>query len=297
MRMRFKPYAGPELAACPFHMNDATQYRGRWRETFARPAQPLHLELGCGKGGFLAELASRHPEVNYIGVDITDKVLVLAKRNIERVYAQKGMSIDNVKTLAHDIERIPTLLSAADRVERIYINFCNPWNKKANHKKHRLTHTRQLMLYRPFLAENAELWFKCDDEDLFCDTLRYLPEAGFAVIWQTRDLHADEPAWNIRTEHERMFTEMGIPTKALIARITALQNAPAGASGLTAAGAQADPAAADVQKTGMAAADAKTDAAAAGAKTDAAAAGAKTDASAAAPDEVRAVFSDGARGF
>lgn len=228
--MRFKPYAGPELAACPFHMNEATQYRGRWRDTFARPAQPLHLELGCGKGGFLAELASRHPEINYIGVDITDKVLILAKRNIERIYAQKGMPIDNVKTLAHDIERISSLLSEADRVERIYINFCNPWNKKANHKKHRLTHTRQLMLYRPFLAENAELWFKCDDEDLFRDTLRYLPEAGFLVEWQTRDLHADEPAWNIRTEHERMFTEMGIPTKALIARITALPDAAAQAA-------------------------------------------------------------------
>ena len=78
MRMRFKPYAGPELAACPFHMNDATRYKGRWRETFARPGQPLHLELGCGKGGFLARLASRNPDVNYIGVDITDKVLILA---------------------------------------------------------------------------------------------------------------------------------------------------------------------------------------------------------------------------
>ena len=106
MRMRFKPYAGPELAACPFHMNDATRYKGRWRETFARPGQPLHLELGCGKGGFLARLASRNPDVNYIGVDITDKVLILAKRNIERIYAEQGLPIDNVKTLAHDIERI-----------------------------------------------------------------------------------------------------------------------------------------------------------------------------------------------
>ena len=177
MRMRFKPYAGPELAACPFHMNDATRYKGRWRETFARPGQPLHLELGCGKGGFLARLASRNPDVNYIGVDITDKVLILAKRNIERIYAEQGLPIDNVKTLAHDIERIPTLLDKADRVERIYINFCNPWNKKANHKKHRLTHTRQLLLYRPFLADGAEIWFKCDDDDLFKDTLRYMAEA------------------------------------------------------------------------------------------------------------------------
>ena len=227
MRMRFKPYAGPELAACPFHMNDATRYKGRWRETFARPGQPLHLELGCGKGGFLARLASRNPDVKYIGVDITDKVLILAKRNIARIYAEQGLPIDNVKTLAHDIERIPTLLDKADRVERIYINFCNPWNKKANHKKHRLTHTRQLLLYRPFLADGAEIWFKCDDDDLFKDTLRYMAEAGFEVTWQTRDLLADEPSWNIRTEHEQMFTEMGIPTKALIARKTSLpENAP-----------------------------------------------------------------------
>ena len=199
MRMRFKPYAGPELAACPFHMNDATRYKGRWRETFARPGQPLHLELGCGKGGFLARLASRNPDVNYIGVDITDKVLILAKRNIERIYAEQGLPIDNVKTLAHDIERIPTLLDKADRVERIYIN-----------------------------ADGAEIWFKCDDDDLFKDTLRYMAKAGFEVTWQTRDLHADEPSWNIRTEHEQMFTEMGIPTKALIARKTSLpENAPA----------------------------------------------------------------------
>ena len=168
------------------------------------------------------------PQSNYIGVDITDKVLILAKRNIERIYAEQGLPIDNVKTLAHDIERIPTLLDKADRVERIYINFCNPWNKKANHKKHRLTHTRQLLLYRPFLADGAEIWFKCDDDDLFKDTLRYMAEAGFEVTWQTRDLHADEPSWNIRTEHEQMFTEMGIPTKALIARKTSLpENAPA----------------------------------------------------------------------
>lgn len=139
MRMRFKPYAGPELAACPFHMNDATRYKGRWRETFARPRAAASLGAGLRQGRISRPLASRNPDVNYIGVDITDKVLILAKRNIERIYAEQGLPIDNVKTLAHDIERIPTLLDKADRVERIYINFCNPWNKKANHKKHRLT--------------------------------------------------------------------------------------------------------------------------------------------------------------
>ena len=107
-------------------------------------------------------------------------------------------------------------------MERIYINFCNPWNKKSGHKKHRLTHPRQLVQYRDFLSENGEICFKCDDDDLFEDTLQYLPEAGFEITWMTRDLHAEEPAWNIRTEHEAMFTEMGIPTKALMARKAAI---------------------------------------------------------------------------
>ena len=222
MRMRFKPYAGPELAACAYHINEPMAQKGKWREVFQNPGLPIHMELGCGKGGFLSQLALRHPERNYIGVDITDKVLILAKRNIERRYAAEGKTPDNVVILSHDIERIRCMLAAPDQVERIYINFCNPWNKKSGHKKHRLTHPRQLVQYRDFLSENGEICFKCDDDDLFEDTLQYLPEAGFEITWMTRDLHADEPAWNIRTEHEAMFTEMGIPTKALMARKAAI---------------------------------------------------------------------------
>ena len=79
MRMRFKPYAGPELAACPFCVDEPMQNKGKWNGLFARPAQPLMLELGCGKGKFLAQMAAAHPENNYIGIDITAKVLILIK--------------------------------------------------------------------------------------------------------------------------------------------------------------------------------------------------------------------------
>ena len=131
---------------------------------------------------------------------------------------QAGREVDNVRILTHDIERICSMMGGGDRVSRIYINFCNPWNRKKGHKKHRLTHARQLEQYRDFLVDGGEGWFKCDDEDLFEDSVGYFEEMGFAVTWLTRDLHADEPAWNIRTEHEAMFTEMGIPIKALIAK-------------------------------------------------------------------------------
>ena len=217
MRMRFKPYARPELNACPFSVDNPLDNKGKWHQTFARPQQPVHLELGCGKGGFLSQLAVAHPDINYLGIDITDKVLILAKRNIDRQYQQANRQPDNVQIMSLDIERILNAFNEQDQVQRIYINFCNPWNKKLAHKKHRLTHTRQLALYRTILAPEGEIYFKTDDDALFKDSLTYFKEAGFEIIWHTFDLHQQEPEWNIRTEHEQMFTQQGIPTKALIA--------------------------------------------------------------------------------
>ena len=91
MRMRFKPYARPELLACDFHVHEPLTHGGHWHELYARPDQPWHLELGCGKGGFLAQIAPAHPDINYLGIDITDKVLILAKRKVEAAYAARGI--------------------------------------------------------------------------------------------------------------------------------------------------------------------------------------------------------------
>lgn len=218
MRMRFKPYARPELLACDFHVHDPLDHAGHWHSLYARPEQPWHLELGCGKGGFMAQLAPQHPDINYLGIDITDKVLILAKRKIEAAYAARQMTPDNVKIASLDIERLTGPFAPTDTVQRIYINFCNPWSKNAGSNKHRLTHPRQLLQYRALMPEGAEIYFKTDDDALFHDSLSYFPAAGFEITWQTFDLHKEEPAWNIRTEHEGMFTEQGIPIKALIAR-------------------------------------------------------------------------------
>ena len=98
MRMRFKPYAHDELMAADFHVHEPLIWGGKWHSQYARPEQPFVLELGCGKGGFISQLASAHPENNYLGIDITDKVLILAKRKIEAAYAEAGRPIDNVNT-------------------------------------------------------------------------------------------------------------------------------------------------------------------------------------------------------
>ena len=201
---------------------------GKWHGQYARPEQPFVLELGCGKGGFISQLACAHPENNYLGIDITDKVLILAKRNIERIYAEQGLPIDNVKTLAHDIERIPTLLDKADRVERIYINFCDPW-PRSNQKKRRLTHGNFLQLYRRVLPLGGEIHFKSDNDKLFEWSLEEIPRFGFRLSQVTRDLHAGGPV-GVMTDYEAKFHEQGLPICRCVATMVPWE-APAEAGG------------------------------------------------------------------
>lgn len=143
----------------------------------------------------------------------------LCKRNIENTYKEAGINTDNIIITRHDIERILLFMSKEDVVDRIYINFCNPW-PRGKHKKKRLTHTKQLTLYKEFLKPGGEIYFKTDDDGLFEDSLRYFEEAGFIVVSKTYDLHEEKIfEKNIETEHEKMFTEEGKKIKAAIAKI------------------------------------------------------------------------------
>lgn len=143
----------------------------------------------------------------------------LAKRNIEKEYLNTKKEIDNVLLTAYEIEIIQNILNENDEVDRIYINFCNPW-PKPRHNKKRLTHTKQLEKYKIFLKPQGEIYFKTDDDALFSASIKYFEETGFEIISKTYDLHK-EPIWenNIETEHEKMFEEQGIKTKALIAKL------------------------------------------------------------------------------
>ena len=142
-----------------------------------------------------------------------------AKRNIEKEYQEAKKEPENVIITRFDIERIPLILDEKDQIKRIYINFCNPWPKGKHHKK-RLTHTRQLEKYKTFLSNDGEIFFKTDDDDLYLASLRYFEESEFEIISKTEDLHKNQifPE-NIVTEHENMFTEQGITTKAIIAKL------------------------------------------------------------------------------
>lgn len=215
MRMRKKPWARPELESCDFFVISPKEYKGKWKMLFKKE-QPIFLELGCGKGTFMAVHGSENPDINYIAIDIKDEVLGLAKRNIEKAFKEKGRAVDNVKLMAQEIGLINEMLGEDDIVSRIYINFCNPWPKE-KHKKRRLTHTRQLEQYKVFLKDEGEIYFKTDDDELFEESLEYFKEAGFKIKYITYDLHNSDFDGNVETEHEKMFTEKGIKTKFLIA--------------------------------------------------------------------------------
>ncbi len=218
MRIRYKPWARPELEASSFYEDNPEEYKGKWKEKFKNKENPIHLELGCGKGQFISRLASKNSNINYIAIDLVDAMLGLAKRNVEEEYKVQNKEVDNLILTRFDIERILLILNKEDNIKRIYINFCNPW-PKGKHRKKRLTHTRQLEKYKEFLDDNGEIYFKTDDDDLFASSLIYFEESGFEIVKRTYDLHSETDFWdNIETEHEKMFSEQGIKIKALIAK-------------------------------------------------------------------------------
>lgn len=214
MRIRHKPWAKPELDACPFCIENPQEFKDKWNTVFENNSNPIYLELGCGKGGFISQMILIHPEINFIAIDIKNEMLALAKRKIEKSCENFEKNPDNIKIFIQNIEQIQNTFGENDRIDRIYINFCNPWNKN-KHKKRRLTHPRQLINYKKFLK--GEIWFKTDDDQLFKESLDYFREADFKINFITWDLHNEKNIENIITEHEKMFADEGKNIKFLIA--------------------------------------------------------------------------------
>lgn len=216
MRIRRKKWAREELDNSKFYIDKPEEFKGTWKEKFKND-KPLHIELGCGKGLFISSLASKHKENNYIAVDMIEAMLGLSKRNIELAYNNEYP--ENLFLIRANVEQISNVFSKEDKVERIYINFCNPWPKKKHNKK-RLTHPRQLNQYKEFLTKDGKIYFKTDSDELFEASLEYFKESEYTIIAKTYDLHKDNIfEENIITEHEKMFSDEGIKIKALIAKI------------------------------------------------------------------------------
>ena len=219
MRIRKKKWAEPELSVCDFFVKNPEEHAGKWAHAFKKE-QPLVLEIGCGKGGFAGQYALQNPDKNIIALDIKIDMLGVGRRTIVRLFEEAGKSpdeIDNLLLVNYNVEQLDKIILPGDKIERLFINFCNPW-PRAKHKKRRLTYYKKLEMYKRFLQPEAEIRFKTDDDELFEESLEYFAQTGYEITYLTRDLHASGFEENIETEHERMFTEEGKTIKFLIAR-------------------------------------------------------------------------------
>ena len=216
MRIRKKKWAQPELDKCPYFIKEPKSYFGRWKEFFNND-NDIELEVGCGKCSFVAQKAFLNPDKNYIAVDIKSDMLGVGRRNIEKLFADDNRKVDNIALVAFNVENIDEIISNDDGIKRMYINFCNPWPRE-KHKKRRLTHTTKLNKYRSFLADDAQIHFKTDNDELFEESILYFEECDFEITYITRDLHNSEIKDNIMTEHELMFSNEGIKIKHLKAK-------------------------------------------------------------------------------
>ncbi|MBQ1436501.1 MAG: tRNA (guanosine(46)-N7)-methyltransferase TrmB [Ruminococcus sp.] len=218
MRIRKKKWAEPELAVCDFFVKNPEEYAGKWKTAFKKE-QPLYLEIGCGKGGFAGQFALKNPDINIIALDIKLDMLGVGRRTIVRLFEENGKTqddISNILLVKYNVEQLDNIIKPEDSIERLFINFCNPWPRE-RHKKRRLTYYKKLEMYKSFLKKDAEIRFKTDDDGLFDESLEYFEQSGYEIKYLTRDLHASGVEDNIVTEHEKMFSDEGIKIKYLIA--------------------------------------------------------------------------------
>jgi len=191
------------------------EWRGRWRELFGND-KPLHVELGMGKGRFISLMSVEHPEWNFIGIDMYDELIrksaVKAEEARAEWSARSGGAAppDNLRLVLGNVEWVEEMFAPGE-VERIYLNFGDPWPKK-RHAHRRLTHPDYLEKYKVILNENGEIHFKTDSRSLFEFSLNAFAEMDLMMRNISLDLHGEGIAPNtIMTEYEMKFTEQGEP--------------------------------------------------------------------------------------
>lgn len=176
--------------------------KGQWEKIFGRKA-PLHVELGTGKGKFISQMAERHPEVNFVGIEAQQDVLYYVAQKV------REKKLTNVRLLVFDVNHLLEIFGEKE-IDRLYINFCDPW-PKVRHAKRRLTHTEFLDKYKVVLADGGEIFFKTDNRSLFDFSLEQFAQRNLQIDNLTFDLHNSDFMDNVMTEYETKFSGLGTP--------------------------------------------------------------------------------------
>ena len=210
MRLRNIKGSKEVIAASPYVVQNPEDYKGKWSELFHNN-HPLHIEIGMGKGQFIHTLASENPDINYIGIEMYSSVLY---RALEKQTAEEK---PNLYFLRFDAKYLADIF-AEHEVDRIYLNFSDPW-PKSRHAKRRLTSTEFLSRYEKVLPPQGLVEFKTDNTPLFDFSLEQVKEAGWTLQAFTYDLHHNKELnkENIMTEYEEKFSSKGNPINKLIA--------------------------------------------------------------------------------
>ncbi|MGD7007491.1 tRNA (guanosine(46)-N7)-methyltransferase TrmB [Metabacillus sp. 84] len=201
MRVRNKPWAS-EFIAENRHIAIASpeNLKGKWQEYFGND-NPIHIEVGTGKGQFLAGMAKANPAINYIGIELFESVMVIAVQKV------LDAEVTNLKLLNVDAADLTEVFKNGE-VSRVYLNFSDPWPKK-RHEKRRLTFKTFLSLYEQLLKKGGEIHFKTDNQGLFEYSLKSFSEYGLLLTYVSLDLHESDFEGNVMTEYEEKFANKG----------------------------------------------------------------------------------------
>ncbi len=212
MRLRNIPGSREVIAESRYVVHEEETKAGCWRDIFGND-HPIHIEIGMGKGKFIMALAKANPDINYVGIEKYSSVLIRALEKME----QEEAPLANLCFIRMDAENI-TKVFAKDEVDRIYLNFSDPWPKD-RHAKRRLTSKEFFARYDQILTAEGRVEFKTDNRPLFDFSVESVKEAGWDLDAVTYDLHHDEVLvqGNVMTEYEERFSAMGNPIHKLMA--------------------------------------------------------------------------------
>lgn len=203
MRMRKKKNCAERIARCShIHITNPQEHKGEWSQVFGND-NPIHIEIGCGKGSFVTGMAKMHPNVNFIAIEKVEDVIVMA---MEKAVAE---GVENVRFMDLDAENIEDFFKKGE-IKRIYLNFSDPW-KKSKQAKRRLTHKNFLDRYKNVLNNGDYIWFKTDNRKLFEFSLNSFAAENFKMQNITLDLHNSGFEGNVITEYEQKFIDLGQP--------------------------------------------------------------------------------------
>ena len=201
MRLRHIPGAEEAIEQSPYVIQEPKEMKGKWDSVFGNK-NPIHIEVGMGKGRFIMELAQKNPQINYIGIERYSTVLLKALQKREQ------LPVSNICFMCIDAKELGEIFEKGE-VEKIYLNFSDPWPKD-RHAKRRLTSPQFMAVYDQVLAADGDVEFKTDNRGLFDYSLESIPEAGWKVKEHTFDLHHSPMAeGNVMTEYEEKFSSKG----------------------------------------------------------------------------------------